>query len=212
MSVIIGLKYRTGWPQTRRFLPAGWHSSYPHRKAHPMQIRPETPSDHDAIRQINIDAFAIHAYSSQTEHLIVESLRAADALSVSLVAEIEGNLVGHIAFSHAEINGSDCGWFLLGPVAVFPNFQKQGIGSCAGQRRAENHSEHGRQRLRPGRRPGLLPPFRFPKQLPVADGRRPVGVCPGVAHERPNASRDRDSSSGVFGGIGERRLGRTTQQ
>jgi putative acetyltransferase len=95
-----------------------------------MQIRPEVPSDHDAIRQINIDAFAIHAYSSQTEHLIVESLRAANALSVSLVAEIEGNLVGHIAFSHAEINGSDCGWFLLGPVAVFPNFQKQGIGSA----------------------------------------------------------------------------------
>ena len=36
--------------------------------------------------------------------------------------------MGHIAFSMAEIDGADCGWFLLGPVAVLPNFQKQGIG------------------------------------------------------------------------------------
>jgi putative acetyltransferase len=46
-----------------------------------MLIRPETPADHAAIREINLAAFADHPYSRQTEHLIVEALRAAGALA-----------------------------------------------------------------------------------------------------------------------------------
>jgi putative acetyltransferase len=94
-----------------------------------MLIRPETPADYDAIREINIAAFADHLYSQQTEHLIVDGLRAAGALSVSLVAEVDGNVVGHIAFSPAKIDGNDCMWFLLGPVGVLPAFQRRGIGT-----------------------------------------------------------------------------------
>ena len=41
-----------------------------------MIIRPETPQDYDAIKQVNIDAFANHPFSQQTEHLIVAALRA----------------------------------------------------------------------------------------------------------------------------------------
>ncbi len=93
-----------------------------------MLIRPETPQDYDAIRNVNIAAFAVHPYSKQTEHLIVEELRAAGALAVSLVAEIDGAVVGHIAFSLAKINGQECQWYMVGPVAVLPNYQKQGIG------------------------------------------------------------------------------------
>jgi putative acetyltransferase len=95
-----------------------------------MFIRPETPGDHDAIRQILIAAFADHPFSHQTEHLIVEGLRADDALTVSLVAEVDGNAVGQIVFSSVKIGGKNHGWLALGPVAVSPIHQRQGIGQA----------------------------------------------------------------------------------
>jgi putative acetyltransferase len=67
---------------------------------------------------------------NQTEYLIVEGLRADDALTVSLVAEVDGEVVGQIAFSPVKIGGKDHGWLALGPVAVLPAFQKQGIGQA----------------------------------------------------------------------------------
>ena len=93
-----------------------------------MIIRSETENDYAAIRNILIAAFANHPYSHQTEHLIVEALRAANALTVGLVAEVDGNVVGHIAFSAVKIEGVDCRWFALGPVAVLADFQRRGIG------------------------------------------------------------------------------------
>lgn len=92
-------------------------------------IRPETPPDIDAIKAINVAAFAEHEYSQQTEHLIVDALRDDGALSVSLVAEHDGLPVGHIAFSKATVGEMGDGWYLAGPVAVLPEFQCQGIGS-----------------------------------------------------------------------------------
>jgi putative acetyltransferase len=94
-----------------------------------ISIRPETPSDYEAIEQITIAAFSGKPYSDQTEHLVIRRLREAGALSLSLVAEIGGTIVGHIALSVVEINGEDQQWFGLGPVSVLPKFQKQGIGS-----------------------------------------------------------------------------------
>lgn len=91
-------------------------------------IRSETQRDVDAVREVNIAAFEHHPFSRQTEHLIVEALRAADALEVSLVAEIDGDVVGHIAFSSARIGDTSSGWFLLGPVAVLPEHQRKGVG------------------------------------------------------------------------------------
>lgn len=93
-----------------------------------MTIRPETPDDLHAIENVHIAAFANHPYSRQTEHLIVNALRAAQALTVSLVAEVGGEVVGHVAFSPIRINGHDCAWFILGPVGVLPHRQRQGIG------------------------------------------------------------------------------------
>lgn len=97
-----------------------------------MNIRPETPGDYAAIREINIAAFAVHPFSRQTEHLIVEGLRATGALALSLVAEsaAAGRVIGHIAFSPAPISGTDLGWHLLGPVAVLPDVQRLGVGSA----------------------------------------------------------------------------------
>lgn len=95
-----------------------------------ITIRPEAAQDIDAIRDVNIAAFRGHPYSQQTEHLIVAALRAARALELSLVAERRGRVVGHIAFSRATVGDPAGGWFLLGPVAVSPDCQRQGIGSA----------------------------------------------------------------------------------
>ncbi len=93
-----------------------------------MIVRPESAKDYDAVRNVLLAAFADHPYSHQTEHLIVEELRAADAMTVGLVAELDGEVVGHIAFSPVTIGGKDCGWLGLGPIGVWPERQRQGIG------------------------------------------------------------------------------------
>ena len=94
-----------------------------------MKIRPETPQDKGAIEQITLAAFNGKWYSDQTEHLVINRLREAGAMSVSLVAEMDGKVVGHVAFSVVTINSEDIGWYGLGPVSVLPELQKQGIGS-----------------------------------------------------------------------------------
>ena len=94
-----------------------------------MKIRSETPQDISAIEQITIAAFNGRQYSDQTEHLVINRLRETGAMSVSLVAEKDGKIVGHVAFSVVTINEEDKGWYGLGPVSVIPELQKQGIGS-----------------------------------------------------------------------------------
>ena len=93
-----------------------------------MIIRNETASDFDAITEVTIAAFKTLAISNHTEQFIINSLRAADALTISLVAEIDGQVVGHIAFSPVTISDGSIGWYGLGPVSVLPEYQKQGIG------------------------------------------------------------------------------------
>ncbi len=95
-----------------------------------MRIRPEASQDRGSIENVNVAAFAGRPYSRQTEHRIVNALRDDHALTVSLVAEVDGNVVGHIAFSPVKIDGRDCMWFLLGPVGVLPPFQRRGIGQA----------------------------------------------------------------------------------
>jgi putative acetyltransferase len=94
-----------------------------------IQICPERPPDNSAIDQVTIAAFSGKPYASHTEHLIVDALRKTGGLSPSLVAEMEGRVVGHVAFSLVTINGMDQGWYGLDPISVLPEFQKQGIGT-----------------------------------------------------------------------------------
>jgi putative acetyltransferase len=93
-------------------------------------IRPEQPQDIQSIEELTIAAFAGKPYADGTEHLIINRLRTAGALTLSLVAEIEGRVVGHVAFSEVKISGSAVGWFGLGPISVHPAFQRQGVGSA----------------------------------------------------------------------------------
>jgi putative acetyltransferase len=93
-------------------------------------IRKDTIADSEAITSVTIAAFKNHPVSNQTEQYIVHALRAADALTVSLVAEIDGRVVGHIAFSPVVITDGTAEWYGLGPVSVLPERQKQGIGKA----------------------------------------------------------------------------------
>lgn len=98
--------------------------------AMPMHIRPEAPGDAAAIAGVVERAFATHPLSTHTEQTIVRSLREAGALSVSLVAEQDRRVVGHIAFSAVRIGDGAPGWYGLGPLAVEPALQRQGIGTA----------------------------------------------------------------------------------
>lgn len=95
-----------------------------------LSIRPETVDDIDAVTQMTTAAFLDHPYSRQTEAAIIFGLRASGALAVSLVAELSGGIVGHIAFSPIRLSGEASNWFGLGPVAVIPSLQRIGIGSA----------------------------------------------------------------------------------
>ena len=93
-------------------------------------IRDETPGDVDAIARITEAAFANAPHASRTEHRIVDALREAGQLSVSLVA-LEGEaLVGHVALSPVMLSSGDAGWHGLGPISVHPDRQGHGIGAA----------------------------------------------------------------------------------
>ena len=94
-----------------------------------MIIRSETTADIEAITQVTVAAFMHLEISNQTEHYIIHALRKAGALSLSLVAETKGNIMGHVAFSPVTISDGTKGWYGLGPVSVIPGSQKAGIGT-----------------------------------------------------------------------------------
>jgi len=93
-----------------------------------MIIRNETISDIEAISKITIAAFENLVISNHTEQYIINALRDANVLTISLVAEIEGQILGHIAFSPVTISDGAIGWYGLGPVSVLPEYQKKGVG------------------------------------------------------------------------------------
>ena len=91
-------------------------------------IRNETESDFGSIAEITKAAFENLSVSNHTEQFIIEALRAAKALTISLVAEIGGKVVGHVAFSPVTFSDGSRDWYGLGPISVLPELQKQGIG------------------------------------------------------------------------------------
>lgn len=123
-----------------------------------FRIRPERAKDYEAIRQVISAAFAKKSHLRHREFEVVEKLRSAGQLSVSLVAttgvehtqqgeDAEGEVVvGYVAVSPVRIlsngaeaksggkdeagNVDDQGWYGLGPVAVRPDLQGKGIGTA----------------------------------------------------------------------------------
>ena len=95
-----------------------------------LLIRDETESDIPVIGSVTAAAFTPVEISNQTEPYIIEALRSAGALTLSLVAEVGGEIVGHIAFSPVRLSDGAPGWFGLGPVSVLPTHQRKGVGGA----------------------------------------------------------------------------------
>ena len=90
-------------------------------------VRPETPDDIPGIREVNRLAFG-----QDEEADLVDALRDGGDAVASLVAEEDGRIVGHILFSPVTLSGkgTDLKLAVLAPMAVMPDYQKQGIGSA----------------------------------------------------------------------------------
>lgn len=95
-----------------------------------VSIRSEVQADVSAIGEVTAAAFETLDISDHTEQFVIAALRAAGALTISLVAERGGRVVGHIAFSPLRISNGAQNWYGLGPVSVLPEYQRQGIGKA----------------------------------------------------------------------------------
>ena len=95
-----------------------------------LTIRSEMPGDIDVIESLTRQAFSNAPHRDGNEHLIVNALRQNGALTISLVAELGGQVVGHVAVSPVTITDRSQNWFGLGPISVLPDLQRQGIGSA----------------------------------------------------------------------------------
>jgi putative acetyltransferase len=94
-----------------------------------IEITNEIAADVAAIRAVTISAFLHAQHTSHTEQFIVDALRVAGQLTVSLVAKVDGTVVGHIAISPVSLSDCAVGWYGLGPLSVAPEYQRRGIGS-----------------------------------------------------------------------------------
>lgn len=92
-------------------------------------IRFERPGDAAAIHEVTQAAFRTQPHSDGSEPALVDALRAAGDLALSLVAEEAGRIVGHIAFSRVAISDGSAEWYGLGPVSVLPELHRRGIGA-----------------------------------------------------------------------------------
>ena len=95
-----------------------------------LLIRPEQPRDHRDIHAVTQRAFAPMRFAAGDEQDLIDALRAAGALGLSLVAELDGVIVGHVALSPVTHDSGEDGWFGLGPISVEPVRQRTGIGGA----------------------------------------------------------------------------------
>jgi putative acetyltransferase len=94
-----------------------------------IELRPERASEAAAIEALVAAAFLKAPHTSHTEQYIVNALRSAGQLAVSLVAEDAGAIIGHVAVSPVAVSGGATRWYGLGPISVAPARQREGIGS-----------------------------------------------------------------------------------
>jgi putative acetyltransferase len=96
-----------------------------------VKIRGEKPGDEAAIRELTKRALEGSEFGYNGEAGLIDELRSQNAATISLVAEVSDQIVGHILFSPATIDLEDhCSKGLgLAPVSVLPEFQRRGIGA-----------------------------------------------------------------------------------
>ena len=127
-----------------------------------LLIRPETPDDYAAIREINRQAFG-----QDDEAILVDALREQGYARLSLVAVDQGLPVGHILFSDLPIVTPErtVPALSLAPLAVIPSHQRRGIGSALVRRGLEACAEHGHAIVIVLGHPEFYPRFGFSADL-----------------------------------------------
>lgn len=95
-----------------------------------MVIRKEEEKDRREVYALVRRAFASAAHTDGTEHELVTALRTSEAFipQLSLVAEVDGNLAGHILFTKAQ--AGETAVLALAPLSVLPEYQRQGVGTA----------------------------------------------------------------------------------
>lgn len=93
------------------------------------RIRDETTLDVEAITALTEAAFRDALHTSHAEQHVVNALRRAGQLTLSLVAEQDGEVVGHVAISPVTVSDGTPGWYGLGPISVLPGLQGRNIGA-----------------------------------------------------------------------------------
>lgn len=135
-----------------------------------MIIRKEHPEDREAIRAVNMSAFP-----ASEEAGIVDKLRSDGDAILSLVAEEQGEIVGHILFERviiAEVPAAS-----LAPMAVKPAWQRRGIGSALVRHGLDECRALGERIVVVLGHPAFYPRFGFSAELA-----RPLqGFAPGPA-------------------------------
>jgi putative acetyltransferase len=94
-----------------------------------INIRLEKPSDITSIHDVTVAAFLHAPHTDHTEQFIVKALRNSGKLTISLVAEDSGNIIGLVALSPVTISDGSSDWYGLGPISVSPSKQSKGIGT-----------------------------------------------------------------------------------
>jgi len=119
----------------------------------PYSIRPEEPRDYASIYDLTKRAFAPMPFAGGDEQDLIDALRRAGALALSLVAEQQSAIVGHVALSPVTHESGEDGWFGLGPISVEPALQRQGLGGALiaeAKTRLKARGARDHSRLRPG--------------------------------------------------------------
>lgn len=99
-----------------------------------LKIRQESPNDYKAVFNLIEEAFKNEIHTDHREQFLVERLRKSDAFipELSIVAEVDGKIVGHILLTKLKIVKEDQVFnsLALAPVSVVPGFQEKGIGGA----------------------------------------------------------------------------------
>lgn len=91
-------------------------------------IRDEKPDDIKSIFNLIKNVFKNAPHTNHAEQFIVDALRRSHHLTISMVAQIGGKIVGHVAISPVAISSGAEEWYGLGPISVAPGHQGQGVG------------------------------------------------------------------------------------